>query len=372
MSLKDNIVGMTVKSILRKRIRSGLTILGIAIGIMLVTALLMVANGLEDQFQRVIEKGGGDFVLVERDASDLMLSRVDGSIRTALEEMEGVSWASAMTFSVTKIGENPYTIILGVEPRESTSNHFLLVEGQHLSKDDTGKIILGRMISMQEGLPIGEHLDIKGSTYEIIGIYEAGTSFEDSGGCILLNEAQSLFGFGEQVSILQVKADLTTNVDSLRDAIEKEFPQVLVLKSSEVAAHQEDLQLIIGISALISLIAILVGSIGIMNTMMMSVMERTREIGILRAIGWKKREILSMILKESMAMSILGGSIGIVAAATTVTLLIKGIDLPVDIPVTVDLVISALLIALLLGVLGGIYPALRASRMSPLEALTHE
>ena len=372
MSMKERIFGMTLKGVFRRKMRSGLTILGIAIGILLVTALLMVSSGLEAQFKRVIEEGGGDFVVMEKNAPDLMLSRVNLSTLRALEQTEGISWVSGMIFTTAQIGDRPYVITLGMEPDERTLQRFKITEGRTLNQGDSGKVIIGRMLTVQAGYHVGNTIEIKGKSFEIIGVYETGASFEDGGIIIPLTEVQSLFGMEDQVSLLRVKVKDINDVDTIQAQIENRFPAFMALKSTEVAAQQEDLQLITSISALISLIAIVVGSIIVMNTMIMSIMERTREIGILRAIGWKKRKILSMVLKESLTMSIIGGIIGIVIAAGLVNALAEAAQLPVDLPVTADLVIGAFIIAVILGILGGFYPAWRASKMSPMEALSHE
>jgi putative ABC transport system permease protein len=372
MNIKEHIFGMTLKGAFRRKMRSGLTIVGIAVGIMLVTALLMVASGLEAQFQRVIDEGGGDFIVMEKNAPDLMLSRVDVSVKQELEKIDGISWVSGMIFTTAAVRDRPYVMIFGVELNERIIQQFKVIEGRNLGPGDTGKIVIGRMIAVQEEFDIGDTINIKDSSFEIVGIYETGASFEDGGGVIPLSEVQSLFDIEDQVSLLHVKVEDIDNADAIRDTIENRFPKLMALKSTEVAAKQEDLQLITSIAALISLIAIIVGSIMIMNTMVMSVMERTREIGILRAIGWKKRKILTMILKESLIISVVGGVIGIVLAVGVVKALTGAVSLPVDLPVTADLVVSAFVIAVILGIFGGLYPALRASRMSPMEALSHE
>jgi putative ABC transport system permease protein len=372
INIKEHIFGMTLKGAFRRKMRSGLTIVGIAVGIMLVTALLMVASGLEAQFQRVIDEGGGDFIVMEKNAPDLMLSRVDVSVKQELEKIDDISWVSGMIFTTAAVRDRPYVMIFGLELNERIIQQFKVIEGRNLGPGDTGKIVIGRMIAVQEEFDIGDTINIKDSSFEVVGIYETGASFEDGGGVIPLSEVQSLFDIEDQVSLLHVKVEDIDNADAIRDTIENRFPKLMALKSTEVAAKQEDLQLITSIAALISLIAIIVGSIMIMNTMVMSVMERTREIGILRAIGWKKRKILTMILKESVIISVVGGVIGIVLAVGVVKALTGAVSLPVDLPVTADLVVSAFVIAVILGIFGGVYPALRASRMSPMEALSHE
>jgi putative ABC transport system permease protein len=369
--MNNRFFGMTFKGVFRRKTRSLLTILSIVVGIMLVTALLMVANGLNTQFQQLSGGSGADFVVLDH-SSDLSSSRVNASIETDLEKMDGISWVSGMVISTTNIGDRPFAFVMGVNPGEKSVEQFRIVEGRTLQSGDTGKVIIGRVMATQEGLKIGDTLNIKDKSFEVVGIYETGVTTEDGGVVIPLGEAQSLFDLGDQVSMLQVKVENIDRVDAIRTQIENRYPQLLALKGSEVANQQADLQLINSISSLIALIAILVGSIVVMNTMIMSVMERTREIGVLRAIGWKRRKILLLILKESFTISIIGGVIGIVLGIVMVNLLTNLAKISLNLPVTLDLVVGVFLITLILGILGGFYPAWRASKMSPMEALSRE
>lgn len=369
--MNNRFFGMTFKGVFRRKTRSLLTILSIVVGIMLVTALLMVANGLNTQFQQLSGGSDADFVIIDH-SSDLSSSRVNISIENDLENMEGVSWASGMVISTTNIGDRPFAFVMGVEPDEKSVEQFRIVEGRTLQSGDTGKVIIGRVMATQDGLKIGDTLNIKDNSFEVVGIYETGVTTEDGGVVVPLNEAQSLFDLGDQVSMLQVKVENIDQVDEIRSQIENQYPQIMALKGSEVANQQADLQLIQSISSLIALIAILVGSIVVMNTMIMSVIERTREIGVLRAIGWKRRKILLLILKESFTISIIGGVVGIVLGIVMVNVLNDLAKISLNLPVTLDLVVGVFLITIILGILGGFYPAWRASKMSPMEALSRE
>jgi len=362
--MNNRFFGMTFKGVFRRKTRSVLTILSIVVGIMLVTALLMVANGLNTQFQQLSGGSGADFVVIEN-SSDLSASRVNASVGNDLE-------ISGMVISTANIGDRPFAYVMGVELDERSIGQFHIVEGKTLQSGDAGKVIIGRIMATQEGLKIGDTLTVKDRSFEVIGIYETGVSTEDGGVVVPLSEAQSLFDLGDQVSMLQVKVENLDQVDEIQTQIENQYPQLLALKDSEVASQQEDLQLISGISSLIALIAIFVGSIVVMNTMIMSVMERTREIGVLRAIGWKRRKILSLILKESFTISILGGTIGIILGIVLVNVLNDLAKISLNLPVTLDLVVGVFLITIILGILGGFYPAWRASKMSPMEALSRE
>ena len=124
----------------------------------------------------------------------------------------------------------------------------------------------------------------------------------------------------------------------------------------------------------ISFLAIFVGGVGVMNTMLMAVLERTREIGVLRALGWRRRRILGMILQEAVLLGILGGIAGILIALGLGGLFSK-IPMVGELLTPVweyDIFVRAVAIALFLGVLGGIYPAIRATRLQPVEALRYE
>lgn len=370
MNIKEHIFGMTLKSVFRRKLRSGLTILSIVIGIMLVTSLLMLANGMVTQFQQIT--GGDDFVILDRDAPDLIISRVDIATKNDIENINGVYSVSAMTFSLTRLKDRPFVIIIGANPNEHAIKQFNITNGRTLQPNDKGKIIIGRTMSAGEGLNVGNTVNIHDSSLEIVGIYETGNPIHDGGGVIPLNEARYIFGMENEASMLSVKVEDLNQLGDIRSQVENRFPQLITLKGPEVAAQQQDVQIIQGGSSLIALIAIVVSSIVVMNTMVMSVMERTREIGVLRAIGWKKRKIISMVLKEALTISIVGGVLGIVLAIGVVNVLVQAAELPIALPITADLVILIFLIAIIVGVLGGFYPAWRASKMSPMEALSRE
>lgn len=370
MNIKEHIFGMTFKSVFRRKLRSGLTILSIVIGIMLVTSLLMLANGLVTQFQQI--NGEGDFVIMDRGAPDLTMSRVDIAAKNDIENINGVYSVSAMTFSLTSLKDRPFVIIIGVNPNEQAIKQFNITNGRTLQPNDKGKIIIGRTISAGEELNVGDTVYIHDTPFEIVGIYETGNTLHDGGGAIPINEAQYIFGMENEASMLSVNVEDLNQLDDIRSQIEDRFPQLITLKGPEVAAQQQDLRLIQGISSLIALVAIVVSSMVVMNTMVMSVMERTREIGILRAIGWKKKKILSMVLKEALIISIVGGILGIVLAIGVVNVLVQAAELPIALPITANLVISIFLMVVIVGVLGGLYPAWRASKMSPMEALSRE
>jgi len=220
---------------------------------------------------------------------------------------------------------------------------------------------------------VGDTIRIFESAYRIVGIYETGVPWEDGGGVIALKEAQALFRKPRQVGFYEIKLKSVDKADEVIGEIERRFPQVSVSKSAEFAERTPDIQTMRSIIPVLSSIAIIVGGVGMMNTMLMSVFERTREIGVLRALGWRRGRILWMILRESLALGLLGGLLGIVLGVG----MIKAIERSALATMfrgafSIGLFVQTLLIALALGAIGGLYPAWRASKLKPIEALRYE
>jgi putative ABC transport system permease protein len=200
--------------------------------------------------------------------------------------------------------------------------------------------------------------------------------WEDGGGFMSLSRLQNLDSKQKQVSMIFVKLDKHADLEEVTKMIDKTYPDELVtIKTIEdFNKVNKGLETIDTASWAISLLAILIGGIGVVNTMIMSVYERTREIGVLKAVGWKNRRIMSMILGESLVLTLIAFLIGLIIGVTAVEMLLKlpsmgGFITPVY---SIDLFMKALGIAIFVGVLGGLYPAYRASHLSPTEALRYE
>jgi ABC-type antimicrobial peptide transport system permease subunit len=236
------------------------------------------------------------------------------------------------------------------------------------------QIILGRIAAENAGLRVGQSLRLLGSSFRVVGVYETGVPFEDGGGVVSLREAQTLFGQPRKVSFLGLYLEDALRAEEVRDEIEARFPAVSVSKGSEFSEDVVDLRLVQDSTWAIAFLALLVGGAGMTNTMVMSVLERTREIGVLRAIGWHRGRVVSMILRESLALSLLGSITGLVGGVGLVGLLnaVPFMAGFVRSRVGSELLFQVVTTALVLGALGGIYPAWRASRMQPVEALRYE
>jgi ABC-type antimicrobial peptide transport system permease subunit len=223
-------------------------------------------------------------------------------------------------------------------------------------------------------MQVGDTMRLFDRAFRVVGIYETGVSFQDGGGVVTLRDAQRLFGQPNKVSFLGIWLKDRAQAEAVSQRVETRFPEVAVSRASAFAEDVSDLQALEGITWGISFMALVVGGLGMMNTMVMSVFERTREIGVLRALGWRHWRVLGMILRESVILTLLGGAVGSLVGVLFGLLLntLPTVQGWMQLKYDAGLFAQALVTALGLGVVGGIYPAWWASNLRPVEALRYE
>lgn len=226
---------------------------------------------------------------------------------------------------------------------------------------------------MMNNLSIGDNITIHNTEFEITGIYETGSMFADSTIYVPIDTLQNISECDEYSSVL-VKTAEDANDTIISDKIKDKFYDLSTLTSDEISSMMTNVTGILNTASLaVSGLAIIVGAIGIINTMVMTVYERTKEIGVLKSIGWKPRRILLMIMGETLVLTILSGIVGsvfgILISEIGVMLLDAG-----DFSLGYDpqAFILAFGITIFVGLIGGIYPAYKASKLAPTEALRYE
>jgi ABC-type antimicrobial peptide transport system permease subunit len=370
-------IGRYWRRLSHRRARTLLTVVGIAVGIAAIVALRATADGFAHYYS-LFGGSGADLLITQEESVDAMFSAIKEEVGEGLARLPEVDSVAGMLVTLAAVEKVPYFIVFGYDPHEFAIQHFKIVEGEGLpgrSADRRGKpLILGQRAAQNLELGTGDTLKLLEGTYRVVGIYETGHPVEESGAVISLQEAQAIAGKPRQVNAYRVKLRDLDGTEQARQRILRRFPDLTVSAAADFADDQEMLAYIEGFTWAVSLLAVLIGGIGVMNTMLMSVFERTREIGVLRALGWRRRRVLGMILQESLVLSLLGSGVGIALGIGLIRALARspasaGI-LSGDI--SGDLILQALGVAFALGIVGGIYPAWRASRLVPLEALRSE
>ena len=196
--------------------------------------------------------------------------------------------------------------------------HYKIVAGRHVQRPN--EIVLGKIAAETYKLGIGDTISLNDNRYKVVGITETGVSYEDAGGMLALREAQRLMGRPRAVTFIFVDVADPAQSAKVIALINQRFPEARASLSSEFAQSTNDLQQTAGMADAIRLLALIVGGIVVANTMIMSIFERTREIGTLRAVGWRKRRILGQILLESLFLCLVAATLGSLLAVGVVTL----------------------------------------------------
>ena len=394
-----------LKSLRSNKMRSGLTMLGIIIGVGFVILLVSLGSGARTEITQGIQGMGSNLIIVvpfkvELDIGSnpmqqgnpsmainrFTLNTVD-DIGRALDRPDSVGVIVQRSTYISNGNRRFFGIVNGTSSNEFDIRELETDEGRFFTATDVNAarrvIVLGKTVArtlFQDGDPVGKSVTIKGRKFKVVGIQsEKGRTMmidQDAFSFIPYTTSFRMFG-GSQPDIILVKAEAPETVMDEVAAITEALGSSLdddefsVITQSDALAFAEDITNILtyllgGIAA----ISLLVGGIGIMNIMLVSVTERTREIGIRKAVGAKTRDILFQFLIEAVTLSVLGGVVGIGLAVLGSALYEWIFHLQTQI--TVWIILLAFLFSMLVGVFFGVYPARKASQLDPIESLRYE
>jgi len=398
-----------LESLSANKVRTGLTILGIVIGVAAVIAMLAVGNGAQNTITGAINGVGTNLLFVfpgnqEQDVKNIKpLSQGDVTAISDTLQAPSIALVAPIimsNFDVTFSGEQITSQVSGVTPAHESVRNDKLTEGSFISDQDMlgnasvaviGPDVAEQLFGRTDGL-VGETIRIEGQPFRIIGVMESrgggmGGS-QDNIVYIPLSTAQArlIHRNNNKYDVVFIQAVSPEQVTSASD----EVSQILRTRHrTEIGVDdftvltQQDIvdtaQTITGVLTIflggIAAISLLVGGIGIMNIMLVSVTERTREIGLRKAIGARKRDILIQFLTESALLSLLGGIIGIALGwliAFAVGKIAEATGNAFTPAVSLDAILLATIFATAVGLFFGIYPANRAANLEPVEALRYE
>ncbi len=382
-------LSLMVKNPFRNRARATLAIVGIAIGIATIVALGMLTSGLTQATTTTLKAGAAEITVTPyintgggtriTFGSGIGLGgTMNESYVSELQNISGVSsTAGILSTTANLTGASNGLTVNGIDSNELSLEGIDNVNGSIYSNGSSNELILGSTAANSLNKTVGSTINIFGNNFTVTGIYETGNLPTDRGAYTSLNTLQNLTNNGGKVSAIAVNVTDNANVTTVSQAIQNAYPNQLTPTTAADQANRINTSLgfINTASTAISLLAIVIGGIGIINVMIMSVFERTREIGVLKAVGWRSSRILTMILGESIILTLTAALVGIIMGVIGIEtlLLVAGAAGSTFKPeLTVNILIRALGIALLVGIIGGLYPAYRASRLPPTEALRYE
>lgn len=368
---------LVVKNLLRRKVRSLLTIVGVAVGIATVVALVSVARGLRKQFNDFFTAGNAHLVLTRAGASDPFISYLPDTLVEVLLQTEHVAAVHPFLFAAQQLPSQPFFFFYGTTPGSPFLAQIRIIEGRSLFDSDrlSGEICLGRAAAKHLRIGVDATLTLGNEPFEVVGIFESPTPLLDSGGLLRFEDAQRIAGLEGKMSSALVHLDHFSDevLAAAERNLEAAFPEVEATVPAEFSYAFDEFDLADQAVTVITFLAVFVGGLGVMNTMLMSVFERTREIGILQAVGWSKAMILRQILVEGLVVCLLGGPLGIGLGIAAVQVVGSIGELSwVSGDYGTDVFVQAMVVAVGMGLVGAVYPALRAVRIPPVEALRYE
>ncbi|MGZ7209875.1 MAG: ABC transporter permease, partial [Methanobacterium sp.] len=315
-----NYIGLIVKNPFRNKTRTSLAIVGIAIGIATIVALGLVTGGLKASTESTLKSGGAEVTVIQSGTDGFMSGSVDESRVTDIRNISGIKdTAGILRTSASLPGGSSSGFGSGftVSGIDSSKLYIVGIDGVNgtvFSNGDANEIIIGKTAAQNLNKTVGDTITIFNQDFKITGVYETGNFITDAGAYVSLDKLQNLTNNEDKVSTIAVKINDNANATEVGKAIENSYKDELSTTSAadQMGRINQGLSFIDTATWAISLLAIVIGGVGVINTMIMSVYERTREIGVLKAVGWRSRRILGMILGESIVLTLIAAIVGIV------------------------------------------------------------
>jgi putative ABC transport system permease protein len=360
---------IVVRGLLRRPVRTGLTLVGISIGIAAVVTLVGLSRGFEKSWETGMKARGTD-VVVSNMGTGLAPKPFDEAVRDRLSSLPQIAATCALFVDLTSIEDSSMMIVSAREWDGFSWKSLKLVSGRMPKDAKESAVVLGQTAAEVLKKKIGDLIQIEAAELTVVGIVDGGALVENGSVIVSLPLYQEITGNEGKINIIDVRALPGVSeeaVKSLCVQINQLIPEARAMVAGEHVGNSEAYRFIRAMSWGTSLLAVIVGVLGVMNTMLMTVFERKQEICILLAIGWKRGRIMSLILWESALLGLLGGIAGVLIGTLGVKVMetLPAIHGLLEPDLSVPLFVTSVAIAVAVGVLSGLYPAWRSSRLTP-------
>jgi putative ABC transport system permease protein len=339
--------------------------------------LVGFSNAFEHEWLRIYTSSGTDIAVIQQ---TFLNTSLDESVTSRLKAVPVVAQATPMIYNIMDLTPDVNALVYGWKADSYEFQSLQFVSGRPF-RDGQAEVILGDLLAGTLNKKAGAAIEIQGSSFTVTAVYHGGSALEAGAVIMPLDQLQQLSSLQGKVSTIHVrlrpapaKEAPEAYLKRAQAQIEAALPGTRAVPAAERASNNQFVRLAHASAWGTSSIAVLIGILGIANTMAMSVFERTREIGILRALGWKRGQVMALIQLEAVVLGLGGGFLGIAFGWCALRLLAA---LPqtasiVSASVPLSLLAEALGIAVLAGLIAGAMPAWRGARLSPVEALRHE
>jgi putative ABC transport system permease protein len=359
-----------------KKARSTGIAFAVALAVVTVVTLTVVSNGLETAASAVLTVGKADFTVAQNGVSDLLYSNLDTSEVAQVATSPGVKSAVGVLLETERIdAANPLFIEIGIQPSDLTPFGVTVVAGHPYGPTSPHEVMLGWRAAQNLGLHVGDQFRANGTSNTVVGIFSTGISYGDSAAMFPLPALQAYNRVPGSVSLVFVKIEPGARSGAVQRTLTDRHPQLTTI-STAAEAGRADRNLVFLKAAVTgsTILALVIGAIVVGNTMLLSLFERTREFGLLRAIGWGRRRVVGLVVSESLVLALAGSVIGIVGSfvVTAVLEALPQLHGVLHSDFTAGAFWRGLTVGIGMAVLGSLYPSIRAASLTPLKALGNE
>ncbi|MEM5872386.1 MAG: ABC transporter permease [Candidatus Aenigmatarchaeota archaeon] len=383
-----------------RKVSSILTVIGIVIGIAAIISLVSIGEGLRQAVSKQLEAFGSDKIIVSpSSAGGLGFGFLGEGLKEEdvkkIERIDGVKTAAGVLFKTLPLTfkkETQTTYVVGVNAKDAEKvfldiQSFELREGRYFKEGESGLIVIGSLVSekmFSKEVKIGDIVYIKNKKFKVVGIMKSmGSRQDDSQVYVSLDDLREIVGNENTLNFVFAKVSDVSRVNEIAEEIEKKLEKDYGKNTYNAMTSQQIAERVGSIISILSFvlggiasISLLVAGVGIANTMFTSVLERTREIGIMKAIGATNYNVMEIFLVESALLGFFGGVGGcIVGFVLSKLISIFAINiLPVEFStvVTSEMILLSLAFAVVVGIVSGLVPARKAAKLQPVDALRYE
>jgi putative ABC transport system permease protein len=361
------------RNLVRRPVRSGLTILGLAVGVAAVVALVGVAESLETSFLELYSDI--DLVVQRRGGASQLAKGMDVTFGDKLKRIPRVQQVIGGLIDMVAFEDQDLFMVIanGWEVDCPVWDRIKILSGRRLHEGDLKAVMLGKILAANLGTTTGDRIQLYGQDFEVVGVFESFSIYENGAVFLLLDELQRQMDRPGEVTGFVVTTDdrRPDTIEAVRRQIETLDPDIAATPCGSFVSSLTQMRITRTMSWFTSVFAILLGAVGVMNTMAMSIFERRGEIGSLRAMGWRKSRVLKLILSESLYLSVLGAVVGVAVGILAITLLAhwRRTSGLVQGTISPRAVLEGVSVAIAIAIAGAIYPAYRCIKQPIADAM---